>query len=103
MGIADDVQSPTFTISRVYDAHDSLRLAHYDFYRLIDAGIMSAELAESIMDSRTVTILEWAEIVSGVLPKDTLTITIVSPTETMRSVELSAGGEVSTALLKAFV
>ena len=103
MGIADDVQSPTFTISRVYDAHDSLRLAHYDFYRLIDAGIMSAELAESIMDSRTVTILEWAEIVSGVLPKDTLTITIVSPTETMRSVELSAGGEVSTALLRAFV
>ena len=30
MGIAEEVQSPTFTLSRVYDAPNGRRLAHYD-------------------------------------------------------------------------
>ena len=101
MGASDDVQSPTFTISRVYDALDGLHLAHYDFYRLVDAGIMSAELAESLMDDRTVTILEWAEIVAGVLPSDVLRIRITSPSEESRILNLSAGGTSSAAVLEA--
>ncbi len=100
MGIAEDVQSPTFTISRVYDVRGGLRLVHYDFYRLADAGIMSAELAESVADAHTVTVVEWAEIVRGVVPRDTLTITIVSPTEESRMVTLSAGGERSQAIVE---
>ena len=31
MGIDEPVQSPTFTISRVYDSPRGLSLAHYDF------------------------------------------------------------------------
>lgn len=99
-GVDEDVQSPTFTISRVYDARDDLRLSHYDFYRLRDAGIMTSELEESISDSQTVTIIEWAEIVRGVLPPDTLTISIVSPTEATRQVEITAGGAKSQSLLE---
>ena len=49
--IEDEVQSPTFTISRNYEAADGLRLAHYDFYRLPDAGIMKMELDEAIHDA----------------------------------------------------
>ena len=37
LGIIEPVQSPTFTISRVYDSPKGLRLAHYDFYRLSEA------------------------------------------------------------------
>ena len=47
MGIAEEVQSPTFTLSRVYDAPNGRRLAHYDFYRLNNAGIMQAELLDN--------------------------------------------------------
>lgn len=86
--IDDDVQSPSFTISRVYDARDNLRLAHYDFYRLVDAGIMKDELAEMMQDPETITIIEWADIVEGVLPNDRLTIRFESPSETSRTLIL---------------
>lgn len=99
LGIGEDVQSPSFTISRVYDARDGLQLAHYDFYRLHDAGIMAAELHETASDPQTVTIIEWAEIVGGVLPEDRLTVRIASPSEAARRVELMAGGEKSKGTL----
>ena len=74
--VDDDVQSPSFTISRVYDARDDLRLHHYDFYRLNDAGVMSFELAESIADPTAVTAVEWADTVQDVLPKNHVRINI---------------------------
>ena len=84
LGIEEDVQSPSFTISRLYDARDNLQLAHYDFYRLSDAGIMADELTETTQDPTVVTVIEWADIVEGVLPKDRLSIMFTSPTETSR-------------------
>lgn len=90
MGVDDDVQSPTFTISRVYEGRDGIRLAHYDFYRLQEAGIMNAELDESVRDPDMVTVVEWAEIVEGVLPDDRTRIVIASPTESMRVFTISA-------------
>lgn len=74
--IDDDVQSPSFTISRVYQARDGLELHHYDFYRLSDAGVMSYELAESLALPNTVTVIEWADTVKEVLPTDHSTIKI---------------------------
>jgi tRNA threonylcarbamoyladenosine biosynthesis protein TsaE len=100
MGVDEEVQSPSFTISRVYDAPGGIQLAHYDFYRLHDAGIMANELHESAHDQVTVTIIEWAEIVAGVLPADRLTIRIVSPAESTRHITIQAGGAKSQQLLK---
>ena len=102
MGIDETVQSPSFTISRVYDESAAgLRLAHYDFYRLQDAGIMADELHETATSPTAVTIIEWADIVSGVLPEDRLTLSIVSPTETTRQLTLTAHGPRSQRLLEA--
>lgn len=103
LGVSEDVQSPSFTISRVYDGRDDLQLAHYDFYRLNDAGIMADELHETIHDPRTVTVIEWAGIVSGVLPTDHMTLTITSPAETVRVLELTAGGDASQRLLEQLI
>ncbi len=75
LGVEDDVQSPSFTISRTYSARDDLELHHYDFYRLPDPGIMRYDLAESTEDGRVVTVVEWAETVETVLPKDRTIIT----------------------------
>lgn len=80
--IDEDVQSPSFTLSREYDARDGLRLHHYDFYRLMEPGIMSYELAESLTDDKTVTVVEWADTVSSVLPKERIVIRLQSDAET---------------------
>lgn len=98
LAIEEDVQSPSFTISRVYDARDKLRLAHYDFYRLSDAGIMKDELTEMIQDPEVITVIEWADIVEGVLPKSRLTIRFESPTETTRKLTVSGNDKLGEQL-----
>ena len=100
MGVDDNVQSPSFTINRVYQGHDNLTLSHYDFYRLNDAGIMVNDLQESAADPNTITIIEWAGVVDQVLPSDRLTIRITSPSENVRELSFSAGGENSNELLE---
>lgn len=93
MKITDDVQSPTFTISRNYDAPGSLRLAHYDFYRLRDAGIMKMELDEAMHDPGIVTVIEWSDIVSDVLPADALRIVIAVQPDDSRLVTFEGDGK----------
>lgn len=88
LGVHDDVQSPSFTISRVYDGRDKLELAHYDFYRLEDPGIMVNELKESIHDKKVVTVIEWAGIVEGVLNDRHFSLRFTSPTPTSRAIEI---------------
>lgn len=93
LSVAEDIQSPSFTISRIYEGRDALRLAHYDFYRLHDAGIMAHDLEEAIGDPETVTVIEWADIAQGVLPTERLTIRLTSPTEAKRELQIGAQGE----------
>lgn len=100
LGVDEDVQSPSFTISRMYDAPGGLRLAHYDFYRLHNPGIMAAEMHETMNDSKTVTIIEWADIVSGILPQDHLSVHIVPVSDTARRMTMKAGGEAAHALME---
>lgn len=76
LAIDEDVQSPSFTLSREYDARDGLVLAHYDFYRLREAGVMGYELAESLHDPWTITAVEWGETIGAVLPENRVIITI---------------------------
>jgi tRNA threonylcarbamoyladenosine biosynthesis protein TsaE len=101
MGVDETVQSPSFTINRVYDAPNHLQLSHYDFYRLADPGIMRGELNEAVHDPQTVVVIEWADTVEQTLPADRLTITITSPSETTRQLELQAGGDSARRILEA--
>jgi tRNA threonylcarbamoyladenosine biosynthesis protein TsaE len=101
LGVTEDVQSPSFTISRVYNAAHDVTLAHYDFYRLQEAGIMGQELQETILNQQTVTVIEWGGIVEGVLPIDRLTLSIVAPTETLRRIIVEAHGPRSLVIERA--
>lgn len=100
MGVTDDVGSPSYMLSQVYDAPHGLRLAHYDFYRLDDPGIMADELQEMLTDSRVVTLIEWGEMVAGVLPYDHVQIAIVPFGDTGRKLTLTAGGDESARFLE---
>lgn len=103
MGITEDIQSPTFTISRVYESPRGLVLAHYDFYRLAEPGIMRAELDEAVHDATTVTVIEWAEVVTDVLPADTLRIVIRATAEDARAVTVVGGGGKSAEIAREII
>ncbi len=75
IGSKDTVTSPTYTISNVYDS-PNFRLYHFDFYRLVDPGLQSYELAEAIADKQAVVVTEWSSLVNKLLPQDRLKIAI---------------------------
>jgi tRNA threonylcarbamoyladenosine biosynthesis protein TsaE len=86
LDVHDTVQSPTFTISRIYNARDDLELHHFDFYRLNEAGIVADELAESLHQPNVITAVEWGEIVHDVLPAQRITVRLTSLGDTERTV-----------------
>lgn len=88
LGIDDPVQSPSFTISQVYEGRDGLRLAHYDFYRLSDPGIMADELAEAMEDDKTIVVIEWADTVSSILPDGHIRVQFETTSEEGRKITL---------------
>lgn len=100
MGIGEPVQSPTFTISRIYLGSNGSSLAHYDFYRLSEAGIMSEEIVEMSNRPDMVTVVEWAGAIKSVLPDDRLQVTITVPSENGRLIILASSGEHSRRLQK---
>jgi tRNA threonylcarbamoyladenosine biosynthesis protein TsaE len=75
LGSTDNVASPTFTISKLYQAGD-IEIHHFDFYRLQEAGIIADELAEVTGDPKAIAVVEWADVVQHVLPADRLTVRI---------------------------
>ena len=77
-----------------------MKLAHYDFYRLEDSGLMGDELHEAILDKNKIVIIEWAGLVAGVLPEDRLSIKINILSENSRHLEFIAGGDTSRKLLE---
>lgn len=74
-GSSDHVSSPTFAISKIYSA-PKFNIAHFDFYRLSEPGLIEHEIADIIDDKKTVTVIEWSDIVANVLPDDRLKISI---------------------------
>ena len=87
LGVLETVQSPTFTISRVYEG-DNLTLSHYDFYRLNDYGMMKMELAENLSDPQNITVVEWAGELADILPEKHLKLIFESVSEDKRLVKV---------------
>jgi tRNA threonylcarbamoyladenosine biosynthesis protein TsaE len=100
LGVLDYIQSPSFTINRVYECRGNLKLSHYDFYRLNDAGLMKDDLDEVMADKDTITVIEWAGLVSNILPEDRLSIKISLVSENSRRLELISGGPNSSKLME---
>jgi len=99
LGVNDTVQSPSFTISRLYHSDKGLDLIHYDFYRLNDAGIMLDEIKESSNNPNNVIVIEWGEAVGSVLPKDRVNIKINTIDDSKRSIKIDSFGPKSKSLI----
>lgn len=88
LGSSDAVSSPSFTLRNEYRAGE-LTLYHFDFYRLAEPGILRDELAEIIADPQAVVVVEWAEVVTDVLPTERLTVQIRVTGDTEREFTFS--------------
>jgi tRNA threonylcarbamoyladenosine biosynthesis protein TsaE len=93
-GSKDKVGSPTFTLSREYVA-PKFTIAHFDFYRLSEAGIVADELAEQIHDPAYVCVVEWGDIAHDVLPENRLTIRIDQAGENERHISIDYAEDLS--------
>ncbi len=86
LGIKEPVTSPSFTISKRYAFarnDKQCALVHYDFYRLKDPGIMYEDIAESISDDNSITVVEWGESIANLLPENHYRIEInINPDNT---------------------
>jgi tRNA threonylcarbamoyladenosine biosynthesis protein TsaE len=74
IGSKNTVTSPTFTLNKIYKAKNGLQIHHFDFYRLDQAGVVAEQWAESVGGPKNIVVIEWSDIVKGVLPKEFLTI-----------------------------
>ena len=91
MGIVDNITSPTFNIIKEYDGEEGYKLFHMDVYRLSeskeDMGI------EEYFTKKGVTIIEWADLISDILPKNRLDIKIKIVGENRRVFLITPHGE----------
>lgn len=71
----EPVTSPTFTLMQRYETKGGFPLLHADLYRLKDASeLMELGLGEALESH--VSLIEWPEIASELLPRDTLHIAL---------------------------
>lgn len=91
MGISENITSPTFNIIKEYDGEEGYKLDHMDVYRLSeskeDIGI------SEYFNKGGVTIIEWADLISDILPKDRLDIRIKIVDENKRVFYITPHGE----------
>ncbi|MDR0852703.1 MAG: tRNA (adenosine(37)-N6)-threonylcarbamoyltransferase complex ATPase subunit type 1 TsaE [Clostridiales Family XIII bacterium] len=77
LGVTECVTSPTFTILCEYRT-GRLPLFHFDVYRLDDPEEMENIGYEDYFYGNGVTIVEWADKIEELLPKDAIVIRIDS-------------------------
>lgn len=94
IGIKDNVNSPTFTILKVYKG--PIPMYHMDVYRLENIGY-DYELDDFIYGDG-VAVIEWYPYILGMLPKEILEVSIDVVNETSRIITMEGSGIYEDAL-----
>ncbi len=74
LGVIEPISSPTFTIVNCYDG--DLPVYHFDVYRIEDCDEMYEIGFEEYVFGNGITIIEWSEKISDILPDERYEITI---------------------------
>lgn len=75
LGIEEAVNSPTFTIVQIYE-EGRMPFYHFDVYRIGDIEEMEEIGYEDYFYGEGVCLIEWAELITEILPKQCVSITI---------------------------
>lgn len=87
LGVTDVVNSPTFAIVNVYDCKDG-EIYHMDCYRLKNAREAVDFGIEDYLYSGNYCFIEWPDIVSDLLPTDTLYLNFSLNTDGDRTITI---------------
>ncbi len=92
LGSLDTVSSPTFSLVNEYHTVSGEKVYHFDFYRInneneaLDIGV------EEYFYSGCWCLAEWPNKVENLLPLKSVTITITSNSDQLRTLELRNNG-----------
>lgn len=96
LDIRRNVTSPTFTILKIYQGR--MPLYHIDAYRL--EGTVQDLGFEELMEDEGLTVIEWSEYVSWLIPEEYMKVTISLLEEDSRRFVFEAHGEQYEKLLE---
>ena len=82
------VTSPTYTLINEYNSLKNV--IHIDCYKESDLGIwISLGLNDYINNRNNIIIIEWPEILVGMLPDDTINLKLIHISQNKRNISLS--------------
>lgn len=80
LGVQDEVSSPTFSLINEYSVSnhaDYDKILHSDWYRIEDENeAIEAGIEDMLYDEQALKFIEWPSKAEGLIPQDTLLITI---------------------------
>lgn len=92
LGVTENVTSPTFTLMNIYKS-GRLNLYHFDMYRIEDESEALELGLDEFFNSNGVCMIEWAENIRNMIPKNHITINITKLGENSREFEFLGMGE----------
>jgi tRNA threonylcarbamoyladenosine biosynthesis protein TsaE len=98
LGIKRTINSPTFTIMKIYEG--TMRLYHMDVYR-INENSRDDDL-EEYFERDGLSVVEWAENIAYLLPKNALQITIKITGNHSRTLEFVCTNDDFSEMMRAF-
>jgi len=76
LGVTDPIVSPTFTIVREYEGR--VPVVHVDVYRIDTFQELHDLGFEEIVREDAVTLVEWGDVIDGMLPGDRLDVRLAA-------------------------
>jgi tRNA threonylcarbamoyladenosine biosynthesis protein TsaE len=87
LGVSDVINSPTFAIVNEYRSDETAELIyHFDFYRINKIQEAYDLGAEDYFYSGALCFIEWPDKVEGLLPSDTVSVSIEEQPDGSRTV-----------------
>ena len=100
LGIEDYITSPTFTIINEYEG--KIPLYHFDVYRIGSSDEMYDIGYDEYVNSNGICIIEWANLIEDILPKEYLNIELRYKDEG-REMILTPKGEFYKEIVEEFI
>ena len=89
LGVVEPVSSPTYTIVQEYELAGGNRLYHMDLYRISDEhAALGFGVDEFLSEPGAISLVEWPERISGLLPDDAVRVELKHRSETEREIRI---------------
>ncbi|MFA5157253.1 MAG: tRNA (adenosine(37)-N6)-threonylcarbamoyltransferase complex ATPase subunit type 1 TsaE [Candidatus Omnitrophota bacterium] len=97
----EDVISPTFVLIRQHNAKNNIPVYHFDLYRLKGCPDVAALGYEEFFYGGGISLIEWADRLKELMPRECLKIKLAVKGENSRSIEISCQGRRYDKLMEA--